>query len=99
MEIMTIGEVPAASGLPAKTIRYYEDIDLIMPPIRDNGHRSYRAQELHKLCFLHRTRSLDFTIDQCRRLLSLYKNKSRASADVKELARQHLQDIQVKIRT
>jgi MerR family transcriptional regulator, copper efflux regulator len=97
MEIMTIGEVAAASGLPAKTIRYYEDIGLILPPRRDNGYRSYREQELHKLRFLHRARSLGFTIDECRQLLSLYEDESRASSDVKALAHEHLKEVEAKI--
>ncbi len=97
METMSIGTVAAKSGLPAKTIRYYEDIGLLTPPRRDNGYRSYREQELHKLKFLHRARSLGFTIDECRQLLSLYEDESRASSDVKALARQHLKEVDAKI--
>ncbi len=98
METMSIGAVAAKSGLPAKTIRYYEDIGLLTPPRRDNGYRSYREQELHKLKFLHRARSLGFTIDECRQLLSLYEDESRASSDVKALARQHLKEVDAKIQ-
>lgn len=98
METMSIGTVAAKSGLPAKTIRYYEDIGLLTPPRRDNGYRSYREQELHKLKFLHRARSLGFTIDECRQLLSLYEDESRASSDVKALARQHLKEVDAKIQ-
>ena len=98
MDIMTIGEVSGASGLPAKTIRYSEDIGLVRPPRRDNGYRAYREQELHKLRFLHRARSLGFTIDQCRQLLSLYEDEARASSDVKALARKHLKEIEDKIQ-
>lgn len=94
---MTIGEVATESGLPAKTIRYYEEIGLVTPPRRDNGYRTYGEPELHKLRFLHRARSLGFTIEECRRLLSLYEDRDRASADVKTLARQHLTDIDAKI--
>ncbi len=97
METMSIGTVAAKSGLPAKTIRYYEDIGLLTPPRRDNGYRSYREQELHKLKFLHRARSLGFTIDEFRQLLSLYEDESRASSDVKALARQHLKEVDAKI--
>jgi MerR family transcriptional regulator, copper efflux regulator len=98
MDTMSIGTVAAKSGLPAKTIRYYEDIGLLTPPRRDNGYRSYREQELHKLKFLHRARSLGFTIDECRQLLSLYEDESRASSDVKALARQHLKEVDAKIQ-
>ena len=97
MKVMSIGEVAAASGLPAKTIRYYEEIGLVTPLRRDNGYRSYREQESHKLRFLHRARNLGFTIEECRRLLSLYEDDARESADVKALAKQHLKDIDAKI--
>ncbi len=97
METMSIGAVAIQSGLPAKTIRYYEDIGLLTPPRRENGYRTYREQELHKLKFLHRARSLGFTIEQCRKLLSLYENESRASSDVKALARLHLKEIDDKV--
>ncbi len=97
MEAMSIGAVAVKSGLPAKTIRYYEDIGLLTPPRRENGYRTYREQELHKLKFLHRARSLGFTIEQCRQLLSLYEDESRASSDVKALARQHLKEVDAKI--
>ena len=97
MDAMRIGTVAVKSGLPAKTIRYYEDIGLLTPLRRENGYRSYREQELHKLKFLHRARSLGFTIDQCRQLLSLYEDESRASADVKALAKQHLKEIDAKV--
>ena len=97
MEAMSIGAVAVKSGLPAKTIRYYEDIGLLTPPRRENGYRTYREQELHKLKFLHRARSLGFTIEQCRQLLSLYEDETRASSDVKALARQHLKEVDAKI--
>lgn len=97
MEVMSIGAVAVKSGLPAKTIRYYEDIGLLTPPRRENGYRTYREQELHKLKFLHRARSLGFTIEQCRQLLSLYEDETRASSDVKALARQHLKEVDAKI--
>ncbi len=95
---MNIGEAAALSGLPAKTIRYYEEAGLVTPAARgDNGYRRYSEQDVHRLRFLQRARSLGFSIQECRELLSLYEDKSRASADVKAIARQHLQDIERKI--
>jgi MerR family transcriptional regulator, copper efflux regulator len=85
------------SGLPAKTIRYYEEIGLVKP-VRDvNGYRIFRETDLHKLNFLARSRSLGFTIEDCRVLLALYDDKSRASSDVKAIAREHLEQINNKI--
>ncbi|SHH55069.1 Cu(I)-responsive transcriptional regulator [Marivita hallyeonensis] len=94
---MNIGEVAKRSGLPSKTIRYYEEIGLVKP-LRDvNGYRAFRDSDLHKLAFLNRARTLGFTIEDCRTLLTLYEDKSRASADVKELAEAHLHKIEDKI--
>ncbi|MGR3615204.1 MAG: Cu(I)-responsive transcriptional regulator [Paracoccaceae bacterium] len=95
---MNIGDVAARSGLPAKTIRYYEDIGLLRPNRGTNGYRQFNETDLHKLAFLCRARALGFTIDDCRTLLALYEDESRASANVKELAQQHLDHIDEKIR-
>ncbi len=94
---MNIAEVAQRSGLPAKTIRYYEDIGLIRPLRGDNGYRQFRDSDLHKLSFLARARSLGFSIEDCRTLLALYEDRSRASADVKAIARDHLTRIEGKI--
>jgi len=94
---MNIGEVSRASGLPAKTIRYYEDIGLVRPARGANGYRDFSKQDAHKLAFLGRSRSLGFTIEDCRTLMSLYEDRDRASADVKALASEHLDRITQKI--
>ena len=94
---MNIGDVAERSGLPAKTIRYYEDIGLIRPDRSANGYRSFREAHIHKLAFLGRARSLGFTIEECRALLALYDDKDRASSDVKQVAIEHLIQIDRKI--
>ena len=94
---MNIATVAERSGLPAKTIRYYEDIGLIRPARRDNGYRDFAEADLHKLAFLGRARSLGFSIEECRMLLALWEDRSRASADVKALALKHLDAIDAKI--
>jgi len=94
---MNIGEVATRTGLPAKTIRYYEDIGLIKPLRDANGYRSFRDTDYHKLAFLGRARALGFTIEDCRALLALYEDEGRESGDVKRIARQHLTQIDQKI--
>ena len=94
---MKIGDVADASGLTAKTIRYYEDIGLVRPARRTNGYRDFAETDVHKLTFLARARSLGFSIGACRTLLSLYDDRSRASADVKAVAEAHLRRIDRKI--
>ncbi|MQQ09766.1 Cu(I)-responsive transcriptional regulator [Epibacterium sp. SM1979] len=94
---MNIGDVAERSGLPAKTIRYYEDIGLIRPHRSANGYRCFAENDLHKLAFLARARALGFSIEDCRTLLGLYEDDTRASADVKALAQEHLTKIEAKI--
>lgn len=94
---MNIGMVSERSGLPSKTIRYYEDIGLVRPLRGDNGYRDFRETDLHKLAFLGRARALGFSIEDCRTLLSLYEDESRESSQVKAVAEEHLKAIDGKI--
>ncbi|WP_050528130.1 Cu(I)-responsive transcriptional regulator [Pseudorhodobacter aquimaris] len=94
---MNIKEAGARAGLPPKTIRYYEEVGLIRPLRDTNGYRVFRETDVHKLGFLGRARALGFTLEDCRVLLSLYEDKSRASADVKDIAQRHLDQISAKI--
>ncbi len=94
---MNISEAAIASGLPAKTIRYYEEIELIRPARDPNGYRAFSDTDIHNLTFLARARALGFSIEDCRALLALYRDKSRASADVKRIAQAHLDQIEEKI--
>lgn len=95
---MNIGEAAGRSGLPAKTIRYYEAIGLVVPSGRQgNNYRDYSEQDIHLLRFVARARSLGFSVENCRDLLGLYRDQGRASADVKALAQARIQDIERKI--
>ena len=94
---MNIGDVAQQSGLPAKTIRYYEDIGLVRPSRSENGYRDFASHDLHKLAFLGRARSLGFSIEECRTLLSLYEDRERSSSDVHAIAERHLTRIEQKI--
>lgn len=93
----SIGDVAKQTGLPAKTIRYYEDIGLVKPLRDSNDYRVFRDSDLHKLTFLSRARALGFTINDCRTLLALYEDEGRASADVKSVTQKHLAEIEAKI--
>ncbi|MFD1696818.1 Cu(I)-responsive transcriptional regulator [Roseibium aestuarii] len=94
---MNIGEVASRSGLPAKTIRYYEEIGLIHPLRTENGYRAFQSSDLNRLAFLGRARALGFSIEDCRALVSLYDDDQRESARVKEITEQNLQRIAEKI--
>ena len=94
---MNIGKAAARSGLQPTTIRYYEQIGLITSRRLENGYRDYESTDVDKLRFLHQARNLGFDIEDCRKLLDLYSDPNRASADVKDLAKQHLSAVNQKI--
>lgn len=95
---MNVGDAARRAGLPAKTIRYYEEIGLIAPQRAGNGYRDYSGDDVHRLAFLKRARNLGFSIDDCRQLMTLYQDRSRASADVRQIASDHVTAIEDKIR-
>ncbi|MGE0501249.1 MAG: Cu(I)-responsive transcriptional regulator [Rhizobiaceae bacterium] len=95
---MNVGEAARRSGLPTKTIRYYEEIGLIEPGRALNGYRDFSDDDIHRLAFLHRARSLGFGIEDCRQLMALYRDRSRASHDVRSIAEAHVEAIADKIR-
>lgn len=94
---MNIGQAADRCKLPAKTIRYYEQIGLVRPSRADNGYRDYSADDVHRLAFIGEARRLGFNIEECRQLLSLYYDKSRASADVKALATDKIAEIDCRL--
>ena len=95
---MNIGEASKASGVSAKMIRYYESIGLIRPPSRtDSNYRVYGSDEVHVLRFVKRARTLGFSVEETATLLSLWQDKSRASAEVKDIATGHIAALETKI--
>lgn len=95
---MNIGQASDLSNLPVKTIRYYEDINLVIPNRTSNGYRNYSDNDVHRLAFVQRSRSLGFSIEECRLLLSLYNDDHRSSSDVKILASDKINEIDTKIQ-
>jgi MerR family copper efflux transcriptional regulator len=93
-----IGEAARASGVSSKMIRHYESIGLIGEAARtDAGYRVYTSADVQVLQFIHRGRALGFSLEQIRNLLALWQDKHRASADVRAMARTHIDELNRKI--
>lgn len=95
---MTIGQAAAATGVSAKMIRHYEALHLLPEvPRTDAGYRQYDERTLHTLRFIRRARDLGFGLDEIERLLTLWADGGRASAEVKALATRHMADLDQRI--
>lgn len=95
---MNIGQAADRSGVSAKTIRYYEEIGLIPEATRtESGYRIYSERDVETLRFIQHARGLGFSVKDVARLLDLWRDKGRASSDVKSLARAHVEAVDRKI--
>jgi Cu(I)-responsive transcriptional regulator len=96
--MLRIGEAAERSGMPPKTIRYYEDIGLIGPADRlENSYRTYDENDVRKLRFVHQARGLGFSLKDVAALLQLYSDRDHASQEVKRLALRHVAELDAKI--
>jgi MerR family copper efflux transcriptional regulator len=97
MNLVTIAQASAITGVSAKMIRHYESIGLIQAPLRtENRYRHYNEAELHELGFIRRSRDLGFSFEDIRQLLSLWRDRARSSAEVKAIALRHIEELDQK---
>lgn len=95
---MNIGEAAKISGVNAKLIRHYESIGIVPKASRsEGGYRTYSDADVHILSFVKRSRNLGFPMKEIKKLVGLWRNKARASAEVKTLAVKHIEEMEIKI--
>lgn len=95
---LNIGQAAALSGISAKMLRHYETLGLLGRVARTgSGYRQYNEADVHTLRFIKRSRDLGFSMAEIAELVSLWRNRRRASASVKRIAQQHVLDLSARI--
>ncbi|NVJ90288.1 MAG: Cu(I)-responsive transcriptional regulator [Methylocystaceae bacterium] len=96
---MNISKVSKLTGVTAKTIRYYESINLMPEPARaPNGYRDYSDKDVDILKFIQSARKMGFPLKDVGNLLELWQDKNRASRDVRDLAKRHIEEVETRIQ-
>lgn len=94
---MNIGAAAKTSGVSAKMIRYYESIDLLPAAgRRESGYRDYSQDDVHRLRFVRRARELGFSLERIQALLRLWSDRERSDADVRQVALDHVAELEAK---
>lgn len=94
---MTRGELAAAAGCNAETVRYYERIGLLPePPRSEGGHRVYASAHARRLAFIVRSRALGFRVEDVRELLGLIDGRGTCD-DARRIGLDHLAEVRARI--
>ena len=95
---VAIGQAAERAGVSARMLRHYESLGLLAGVARtDSGYRQYTEADVHTLRFIRRSRDLGFSMEEIATLLGLWKDKERASAQVKKVAQAHIANLEERI--
>ena len=96
---LTIGMLSKQSAVKVETIRYYERSGLLPIPIRSvSGYRHYDGEDVKRLRFIRRGRSLGFGLEEIHSLLQLADQPQQPCHEADQLVQAHLAEVDAKIR-
>lgn len=97
--MLQIGDLSKLVDISTKTIRYYEEIELLPPPRRgENGYRQYDQSDVELLRFIRRARSLDFALDDITEILAFRERGEAPCQYVMSLMEERIGQIADRIR-
>ncbi|WP_190285657.1 heavy metal-responsive transcriptional regulator [Montanilutibacter psychrotolerans] len=95
---MQIGQLASRAGISIATVRYYERNNILpSPPRQETGFRAYGEEDIARLQFLQRARTLGFSLPEIRELLTLSQQEGGDSCALKSAAIERLQDVESKL--
>lgn len=94
-ELLKIGEVAAQSGLPVKTVRYYDEIGLLSPTVARSpaGYRLFSAEVLNRLAFIKRSQALGLSLSEVQDILAVHDQGQLPCGEVKQHLETKLDEI------
>ena len=96
---VAIGTAARLSCVSARMVRHYESLGLLARVVRtDSGYRQYSEADVRTLQFIKRGRALGFSMAEIAELVSLWHDRCRASASVKQIAQKHVQELNQRIQ-
>tara|TARA_R110002051_G_scaffold29227_1_gene68373 strand:- start:2127 stop:2561 length:435 start_codon:yes stop_codon:yes gene_type:complete len=98
MRMLTIGTLARKTGTKVQTIRYYEQVGLMLEPDRtEGGQRRYDGDGLDRLAFIRHARQLGFTLEAIRELLDLSDDPEKPCDEADQIARRQLLQVEQRI--
>lgn len=99
--VLKIGQVAHISGLPIKTIRYYEEIGLLAPNVERShaGYRLFSPAVLNRLAFIRRAQSLGLSLQEIGQILNVHDNGQLPCGEVKQHLKDKLDSINAQIES
>jgi DNA-binding transcriptional MerR regulator len=95
---MRIGEVAGQAGVPAKTIRFWEDQRLLPPPARTPaGYRDYDPAILERLAFIRHAQAAGLTLDAIRQVLDIRDGGQPPCTHVTDLIARRLTEVETRL--
>lgn len=101
MDFFSIGEISKLTGIPSKTIRFYEEINLLNKPKRlDNKYRAFSKNDLERLNLIKEAKSLGMPLDDIKQLIHLCQSEGceNANAFLKQQVPLYLKEVENRIK-
>ena len=99
-QVYKISDIAELTELSADTLRYYEKIGLLKKIGRaPSGVRLYSDQDLSRIRFIQRAKTMNFSLDEIAQLLQMRENPGRAKKSVRQLTQAKLVEVDAHLKT
>jgi DNA-binding transcriptional MerR regulator len=95
---MRIGEAAGQAGVPAKTIRFWEEQHMLPPPARTHsGYRDYDPAIVERLTFIRQAQAAGLTLEHIRQVLDIHDGGDPPCSHVADLIARRLAEVDARL--